>query len=58
MKTYNYAVQSAGNTAISSVKAETSERATQEAAWAAQASACETGWEFDLLNFIIAVRAK
>ena len=53
-----YAVQSAGKIIRGCLQAVNVERATQEAAWKAQASAYEAGREFDLLNFIVAVRAK
>jgi hypothetical protein len=31
-------------------------RMTQLAAWSAQETACEEGWEFDLLNFAMAIQ--
>jgi hypothetical protein len=58
-KYFNYVVCSNGRSIkgrVTRTVAIAVERMTQLASWAAQEIACEEGWEFDLLNFSVAVR--
>jgi hypothetical protein len=58
-KQYEFAVYSAGRMAAGGFAVKRAigiERATQKVAWKAQADAHKNGWEFDLMNFSIAVR--
>jgi hypothetical protein len=58
-KCFEYAVYSAGKMVaggFTSKRAIGIERAKQEAACKAQKLACEDGWEFDLMNFSVAVQ--
>ena len=56
---FNYVVNSRGRSVKGSFNLKRAigvERMKQLAAWSAQEVACEDGWEFDLLNFTVAVK--
>ena len=58
-KYFNYVVNSRGRSVKGSFNLKRAigvERMTQLASWSAQQTACKEGWEFDLMNFIVAVQ--
>jgi hypothetical protein len=58
-KYFNYVVSSAGRLIKGNVTSKVAidvERMTQLASWSAQKAACQDGWEFDLMNFSVAVQ--
>ena len=58
-KYFNYVVHSQGRSFKGSFTSKVLigvERMTQLASWSAQQIACKEGWEFDLMNFSVAVQ--
>jgi hypothetical protein len=58
-KYFNYVVNSRGRSVKGSLTSKVTidvERMKQLASWSAQKVACKDGWEFDLMNFIVAVQ--
>ena len=58
-KYFNYVVCSAGKLVKGSFTSKVAinvKRMTQFAAWSAQETACEEGWEFDLMNFTVTIQ--
>jgi hypothetical protein len=58
-KQFEYAVYSAGRMIAGGFTVKRAigiERATQEASWKAQERAHKDGWDFDLMNFSVAVQ--
>jgi hypothetical protein len=56
---FNYVVHSQGRSVKGSITSKVAigvERMKQLAAWSAQKAACKEGWEFDLMNFSVAVQ--
>jgi hypothetical protein len=56
---FNYVVHSNGRLFQGSFTSKTAieaERMTQLASWSVQKAACEEGWEFDLMNFSVAIQ--
>jgi hypothetical protein len=59
IRQFEYAVFSAGRMISGSFSVKpaiSAERATQKAAWKAQELAHSNGWEFDLINFSVAIQ--